>query len=227
MNATRLAIPDVVLFEPRVFGDDRGFFFESFNHRRFEEVIGRKVEFVQDNHSRSAKNVLRGLHYQVKQAQGKLVRVTAGSVFDVAVDLRKDSPTFGQWVGEILSAENKKQLWIPEGFAHGFVVLSESAEFLYKTTDYWAPEHERCIVWNDPTAGDRLADRGNAFAVGQGRKGHAVRGGRGVCLMSRSSAKAIRQAGMSDSGVSRWRKTSAAQGLAGLYDASTGCQCTS
>jgi dTDP-4-dehydrorhamnose 3,5-epimerase len=150
MNATRLAIPDVVLFEPRVFGDDRGFFFESFNHRRFEEVIGRKVEFVQDNHSRSAKNVLRGLHYQVKQAQGKLVRVTAGSVFDVAVDLRKDSPTFGQWVGEILSAENKKQLWIPEGFAHGFVVLSESAEFLYKTTDYWAPEHERCIAWNDP-----------------------------------------------------------------------------
>jgi dTDP-4-dehydrorhamnose 3,5-epimerase len=151
MNAIQLAIPEVVLFEPRVFGDDRGFFFESFNQRRFEEAIGYKVEFVQDNHSRSAQNVLRGLHYQIKQAQGKLVRVVAGSVFDVAVDVRKGSPTFGKWVGEILSAENKKQLWIPEGFAHGFVVLSESAEFLYKTTDYWAPEHERCIAWNDPT----------------------------------------------------------------------------
>jgi len=151
MNAIRLAIPDVVLFEPRVFGDERGFFFESFNHRRFEEAIGREVEFVQDNHSKSARNVLRGLHYQVKQAQGKLVRVVEGSVFDVAVDLRKGSPTFGQWVGEILSAENKKQLWVPEGFAHGFVVLSESAEFLYKTTDYYSPEHERCIAWDDPT----------------------------------------------------------------------------
>lgn len=151
MNAIRLAIPDVVLFEPRVFGDDRGFFFESFNHRRFEEAIGRTVDFVQDNHSKSACNVLRGLHYQVKQAQGKLVRVVEGSVFDVAVDLRRGSPTFGQWVGEILSAENKKQLWVPEGFAHGFVVLSESAEFLYKTTDYYSPEHERCIAWDDPT----------------------------------------------------------------------------
>ena len=151
MNAIRLAIPDVVLFEPRVFGDERGFFFESFNHRRFEEAIGRTVEFVQDNHSKSAFNVLRGLHYQVRQAQGKLVRVVEGSVFDVAVDLRRGSPTFGHWVGEILSAENKKQLWVPEGFAHGFVVLSESAEFLYKTTDYWSPEHERCIAWDDPT----------------------------------------------------------------------------
>jgi dTDP-4-dehydrorhamnose 3,5-epimerase len=150
MNAIRLAIPEVVLFEPRVFGDERGFFFESFNHRRFEEAIGRKVAFVQDNHSKSSFNVLRGLHYQLKQVQGKLVRVVAGSVFDVAVDIRKGSPTFGQWVGEILSAENKKQLWVPEGFAHGFVVLSESAEFLYKTTDYWSPEHERCIAWNDP-----------------------------------------------------------------------------
>ncbi len=149
MNATRLAIPDIVLFEPRVFGDERGFFFESFNHRRFEEAIGRTIEFVQDNHSKSARNVLRGLHYQIQQAQGKLVRVVEGSVFDVAVDLRKGSPTFGQWVGEILSAENKKQLWVPEGFAHGFVVLSESAEFLYKTTDYYSPEHERCIAWND------------------------------------------------------------------------------
>ena len=150
MNAIRLAIPEVVLFEPRVFGDERGFFFESFNHRRFEEAIGRQVAFVQDNHSKSSHNVLRGLHYQLQQVQGKLVRVVAGSVFDVAVDIRKGSPTFGQWVGEILSAENKKQLWVPEGFAHGFVVLSESAEFLYKTTDYWSPEHERCIAWNDP-----------------------------------------------------------------------------
>ena len=153
MKATPLAIPDVFLIEPTVFGDERGFFFESFNHAQFEEAIGRKVNFVQDNHSRSAKNVLRGLHYQIQQPQGKLVRVVLGEVFDVAVDIRKSSPTFGKWVGEILSAENKKQLWIPEGFAHGFVVLSESADFLYKTTDYWAPEHERCIIWNDPDLG--------------------------------------------------------------------------
>ena len=151
MRATRLAIPDVFLFEPKVFGDDRGFFFESFNQAKFEAVIGRKANFVQDNHSRSAKNVLRGLHYQIRQPQGKLVRVVQGEVFDVAVDIRKSSPTFGQWVGEILSADNKRQLWVPEGFAHGFVVLSETAEFLYKTTDYYAPEHERCIVWNDPS----------------------------------------------------------------------------
>ena len=150
MQASPLAIPEVVLLEPKVFGDDRGFFFESFNQKAFEEAIGRPVNFVQDNHSRSAKNVLRGLHYQIKNAQGKLVRVTAGEVFDVAVDIRKSSPTFGQWVGAILSAENKKQLWVPEGFAHGFVVLSESADFLYKTTDYYAPEHERAIIWNDP-----------------------------------------------------------------------------
>jgi dTDP-4-dehydrorhamnose 3,5-epimerase len=150
MKSTRLAIPDVVLFEPRIFGDERGFFFESYNQRVFEEAIGRQVEFVQDNHSRSAQNVLRGLHYQIRQPQGKLVRVVAGSVFDVAVDVRKSSPTFGKWVGGILSEENKKQLWVPEGFAHGFVVLSESAEFLYKTTDYYSPEHERCIAWNDP-----------------------------------------------------------------------------
>ncbi len=150
MKATQLAIPDVFLFEPRVFGDDRGFFFESFNQAKFEAVIGRKVNFVQDNHSRSARNVLRGLHYQIQQPQGKLVRVVQGEVFDVAVDIRKSSPTFGQWVGEILSAENKRQLWVPEGFAHGFVVLSETAEFLYKTTDYYAPAHERCIAWNDP-----------------------------------------------------------------------------
>ena len=151
MKATRLAIPDVVLFEPKVFGDDRGFFFESFNQNVFEETVGRPVNFVQDNHSRSLKGVLRGLHYQIKQPQGKLVRVVQGEVFDVAVDLRKSSATFGQWVGVHLSGKNKKQLWVPEGFAHGFVVLSECAEFLYKTTDYWAPEHERSLAWNDPT----------------------------------------------------------------------------
>lgn len=150
MKATPLAIPDVVLIEPKVFGDDRGFFFESFNQEKFEAAIGRPVAFVQDNHSRSVKNVLRGLHYQIQQPQGKLVRVVQGEVFDVAVDIRKASPTFGQWVGEILSAENKRQLWVPEGFAHGFVVLSDTAEFLYKTTDYYAPEHERSIAWNDP-----------------------------------------------------------------------------
>lgn len=149
MKAIPLSIPDVVLFEPRVFGDDRGFFYESFNQRQFNEAIGRPVTFVQDNHSRSAKNVLRGLHYQIQQPQGKLVRVVQGEVFDVAVDIRKSSPTFGKWVGEILSAENKRQLWVPEGFAHGFVVLSEIAEFLYKTTDYYAPAYERCIAWND------------------------------------------------------------------------------
>lgn len=151
MKATSLVIPDVVLLEPQVFGDDRGFFFESFNQAKFEAAIGRKVNFVQDNHSRSVKNVLRGLHYQIQQPQGKLVRVVQGDVFDVAVDIRKSSPTFGKWVGEILSAENKRQLWVPEGFAHGFVVLSDTAEFLYKTTDYYAPEHERCIAWNDPS----------------------------------------------------------------------------
>ena len=153
MKCTPLAIPEVVLIEPNVFGDERGFFFESFNQARFEAAIGRSVQFVQDNHSRSAKNVLRGLHYQIQQPQGKLVRVVQGEVFDVAVDLRKSSPTFGKWVGEILSAENKRQLWVPEGFAHGFVVLSESAEFLYKTTDYYAPQYERCIFWNDATLG--------------------------------------------------------------------------
>lgn len=151
MKATPLAIPDVILLEPKVFGDDRGFFFESFNHRRFEEAIGKPVTFVQDNHSRSVKNVLRGLHYQIQQPQGKLVRVVQGEVFDVAVDLRRSSATFGQWVSAHLSAENKHQLWVPEGFAHGFVVLSDTAEFLYKTTDYYAPAHERCILWNDAT----------------------------------------------------------------------------
>ena len=149
MKATPLAIPDVYLIEPRVYSDERGFFFESYNQRQFEAMIGKTVAFVQSNHSRSTRNVLRGLHYQIKQPQGKLVRVIAGEVFDVAVDLRRSSNTFGQWVGEILTAENKKQLWIPEGFAHGFVVLSAAAEFLYQTTDYWAPEYERCLRWND------------------------------------------------------------------------------
>lgn len=149
MKATPLAIPDVYLIEPRVYSDERGFFFESYNQRQFETMIGKTVAFVQSNHSRSMRNVLRGLHYQIKQPQGKLVRVIAGEVFDVAVDLRRSSNTFGQWVGEILTAENKKQLWIPEGFAHGFVVLSAAAEFLYQTTDYWAPEYERCLRWND------------------------------------------------------------------------------
>ncbi|WP_370600085.1 dTDP-4-dehydrorhamnose 3,5-epimerase [Pseudomonas nitroreducens] len=153
MKAIQMAIPDVVLFEPRVFGDERGFFFESFNQKVFDEVVGRPVTFVQDNHSRSVKGVLRGLHYQMQQPQGKLVRVVQGEVFDVAVDIRRGSPTFGQWVGAHLSAENKHQLWVPEGFAHGFVVLSETAEFLYKTTDYYAPAHERCIAWNDPQIG--------------------------------------------------------------------------
>jgi len=150
MKATRLSIPDVILIEPKVFSDDRGFFSESYNQRQFETVVGKKVTFVQDNHSSSAKDVLRGLHYQIQQPQGKLVRVAAGEVFCVALDIRKDSPTFSQWISQILTADNKKQMWIPEGFAHGFLVLSGRAEFLYKTTAYWEPEDERCIMWNDP-----------------------------------------------------------------------------
>jgi len=151
MKVTPLAIPDVLLIEPKVFGDERGFFFESFNQRAFNEATGLELQFVQDNHSKSAKNVLRGLHYQLPpRAQGKLVRAVAGEVFDVAVDIRQGSPTFGQWVGDVLSAENKRQLWIPAGFAHGFQVLSESAELVYKTTDYYAPQYECCIRWNDP-----------------------------------------------------------------------------
>jgi len=143
-------ISDVLIIKPKVFGDERGFFFESFNKKSFEKATGVSSDFVQDNHSKSAKGVLRGLHYQIKQPQGKLVRVVSGEVYDVAVDIRRSSPTFGQWVGALLSAENKHQLWVPEGFAHGFVVLSKSAEFLYKTTDYYAPEYERCIRWDDP-----------------------------------------------------------------------------
>lgn len=150
MIATPTALSEVLLLEPRVFGDERGFFYESFNARAFAEVTGVQREFVQDNHSRSQRGVLRGLHYQIEQPQGKLVRVTAGEVLDIAVDIRRSSPTFGKWVGVRLSADNKQQLWVPEGFAHGFVVLSEYAEFLYKTTDYYAPAHERCIRWDDP-----------------------------------------------------------------------------
>jgi dTDP-4-dehydrorhamnose 3,5-epimerase len=153
MKVTPTRIPDVLLIEPKVFGDDRGFFFESFNAHAFSNATGLNVEFVQDNHSKSAQGVLRGLHYQIQQPQGKLVRVTAGEVFDVAVDIRRSSGTFGQWVGVHLSAENKHQLWIPPGFAHGFVVMSASAEFLYKTTDYYAPDFEQCIAWNDEAIG--------------------------------------------------------------------------
>ena len=162
MHVVATEIPDVLIFEPKVFGDTRGFFYESFNQHEFQAALPavnpatagmHAPQFVQDNHSRSARNVLRGLHYQIRQPQGKLVRVISGEVFDVAVDLRASSTTFGKWVGMLLSGENRRQAWIPPGFAHGFVVLSESAEFLYKTTDYWAPEHERCIAWNDPAIG--------------------------------------------------------------------------
>jgi dTDP-4-dehydrorhamnose 3,5-epimerase len=153
MKTIATPLAGLVLLEPRVFGDERGFFYESFNARTFAELTGVQAAFVQDNHSRSAKNVLRGLHYQIEQSQGKLVRVSSGAVFDVAVDLRKSSATFGQWYGVELSADNKRQLWIPPGFAHGFMVTSEHAEFLYKTTDYWAPEHERAVLWNDPAIG--------------------------------------------------------------------------
>jgi len=153
MKVIETAIPDLLILEPKVFGDARGFFMESFNARRFHEATGLNVDFVQDNHSRSAKGVLRGLHYQIQQAQGKLVRVVRGSVFDVAVDLRRSSPTFGKWVGVTLSEENNRQFWIPPGFAHGFLVTSDSADFLYKTTDYYAPEHERSLLWNDPEVG--------------------------------------------------------------------------
>ena len=154
MKVTPLSIPDLLLIEPQVFGDDRGFFYESFNQNKFEEAIKRKINFVQDNHSKSVKGVLRGLHYQLTpKAQGKLVRVIQGEVFDVAVDIRRSSPTFGKWAGEIISSENKKQLWIPEGFAHGFLTLSDTAEFLYKTTDFYSPEHEQSILWDDETIG--------------------------------------------------------------------------
>ena len=160
MKVTATSIRDVLVIEPKVFGDARGFFYESFNGKAFDEAVGRHVEFVQDNHSRSAKGVLRGLHYQLAQTQGKLVRVARGAVFDVAVDIRRASPTFGQWVGVELTEDNHKQLWVPEGFAHGFQVLSESADFLYKTTDYYAPAHERAIRWDDKAIGIRWPDIG-------------------------------------------------------------------
>jgi dTDP-4-dehydrorhamnose 3,5-epimerase len=150
MNVVPTEIPEVLIIEPKVFEDDRGFFFESYNQRTFAEKTGVEADFVQDNHSRSSQNVLRGLHYQIQQPQGKLVRVVAGAVFDVAVDIRKSAPTFGKWVGCLLSAENKRQLWVPVGFAHGFLVVSQTAEVLYKATDYYAPGQERCILWNDP-----------------------------------------------------------------------------
>lgn len=175
MKATALAIPDVLLLEPQVFGDERGFFLESFNQARFDAAVGRHVDFVQDNHSRSMHGVLRGLHYQVRQPQGKLVRVASGEVFDVAVDLRRSSPTFGRWVGAILSSENKKQLWVPEGFAHGFLVLSESADFLYKTTSYYAPAEERCIIWNDPQLKIDWPLRGDPVLSAKDARGAALR----------------------------------------------------
>lgn len=162
MKATPTAIPEVLILEPKVFGDARGFFFESFNQKAFNEATGLNLNFVQDNHSRSAKGVLRGLHYQLPpHAQGKLVRVVRGAVFDVAVDIRKGSPTFGQWVGVELSEDNRRQLWIPPGFAHGFLTLSDSADFLYKTTDYYAPSHECCIAWNDPQIGVQWPNTGS------------------------------------------------------------------
>jgi len=164
-TATPTVLPEVLILEPKVFGDERGFFYESFNARDFEAATGLKREFVQDNHSRSSQNVLRGLHYQAQHPQGKLVRVVAGEVFDVAVDIRRNSPSYGKWAGVYLSAENKRQLWIPEGFAHGFLVLSDTADFLYKTTAYYAPQHERCIAWNDPAIGVRWPKIGHSPPV--------------------------------------------------------------
>lgn len=176
MKAVRLAIPDVILLEPKVFGDERGFFFESYNRHAFLEATGLDVGFVQDNHSRSSRGVLRGLHYQLPpKAQGKLVRVVVGEVFDVALDIRKGSPTFGKWVGEVLSAENKLQMWIPPGFAHGFLTLSETAEFLYKTTDYYSPSYERCIRWDDPTIGIDWPLTGEPVLSGKDVQGAVLR----------------------------------------------------
>jgi dTDP-4-dehydrorhamnose 3,5-epimerase len=173
MKATPLGLSDVLLLEPKVFGDERGFFFESYNERAFAEAVGRRVNFVQDNHSCSARDVLRGLHYQIRQPQGKLMRVVAGEVFDVAVDLRRHSATFGRWTSTVLSAQNKRQLWVPEGFAHGFLVLSDVAEVLYKTTDYWAPQHERCIAWNDPQLAIDWPMRGEPTLSAKDRQGTA------------------------------------------------------
>ncbi|MFQ2756128.1 dTDP-4-dehydrorhamnose 3,5-epimerase [Aeromonas caviae] len=171
MNFIKTAIPDVLIIEPKVFGDARGFFYESFCQKLFDDAVGHNINFVQDNHSKSSKGVLRGLHYQLApRAQGKLVRCVAGEVFDVAVDIRKDSATFGQWVGVVLSAENKRQLWIPEGFAHGFVTLSETAEFLYKTTNYYSPEHDRGVIWNDPTINIKWPEMGEFLLSDKDKK---------------------------------------------------------
>lgn len=174
MNVIATELPEVLILEPRVFGDDRGFFYESFNEKKFRELTGVDAAFVQDNHSMSARNVLRGLHYQIQQTQGKLVRATAGEVYDVVVDLRKSSPRFGKWVGLTLSADNKRMLWVPPGFAHGFVVTSERAEFLYKTTDYWAPEHERCLMWNDPTVGVQWPAKLTPILSGKDQQGKSL-----------------------------------------------------
>jgi dTDP-4-dehydrorhamnose 3,5-epimerase len=175
MQIIPTTIPDVLILEPKVFGDNRGFFFESFNERAWQKLTSIDVRFVQHNHSRSAGGVLRGLHYQIQQPQGKLVRVTSGEVFDVCVDIRKSSPTFGRWFGTLLSAENKLQMWIPTGFAHGFCVTSDFAEFLYLTTDYWAPEHERCIAWNDPDLGIDWPIVGDPNVSAKDREGQAFR----------------------------------------------------
>ncbi len=175
MQVVRTEIPEVLLLEPRVFGDERGFFFESYHRRAFHKATGVDVEFVQDNHSRSGKNVLRGLHYQIRQAQGKLVRVIAGEIWDVAVDLRKSSPTFGKWAGFTLSAESRRIAWIPPGFAHGFVVTSESADVLYKATDYYAPEHERTLLWSDPALGIEWPLRGEPVLAEKDRRGKPLR----------------------------------------------------
>jgi len=175
MKVVPTAIPEVLILEPRVFGDARGFFMESYNRRTFREATGVDVDFVQDNHSKSARNVLRGLHYQVRQPQGKLVRVVAGEVYDVAVDIRRGSPTFGKWAGFLLSAESKRMAWIPPGFAHGFLVTSESAEFLYKTTDYYAPEHERAMLWNDPDLGIAWPLQGEPLLAEKDRNGARLR----------------------------------------------------
>ena len=175
MNVIKTGIPDVLIFEPKIFQDGRGFFQESYNKKNFENLTGLDVEFVQDNHSRSEKGVLRGLHYQIKQPQGKLVRVVRGAVFDVAVDIRKTSPTFGQWVGVELSEDNHRQLWVPTGFAHGFLVLSETADFLYKTTDYYAPEHERSILWKDPTIGIEWPIEREPRLSSKDREGHQLK----------------------------------------------------
>jgi len=171
LSVVSTAIPDVLIIEPKAFGDDRGFFFESFNAACFDQVVGKNVRFVQDNHSGSMRGVLRGLHYQIQRPQGKLVRVVVGAVFDVAVDLRKSSATFGRWVGLTLSAENKRQVWIPEGFAHGFFVISDVADVAYKATDYWAPEHERCIAWNDPVLGIDWPIHGEPVMSDKDKKG--------------------------------------------------------